>query len=220
MLKHLKWHTDPPEEVIVEEEVKDDPVQIDESENKENVVNKPEGGSEDDSSKAPKPKVDVYDLPELNLSESDSSDTENEAENAETNEGDKADQTGEEEPIKNDTTVESLEPPISSPTVNHLETNEIEMETPVEDTSSTVMQDIWDNFKNYQASKEKMDHMLIGEPEFKVDKPYVPDIPIPVVEEGISWQLALKDHDYCGDPEKVQTPVDAIVEIKVSPEHL
>jgi len=212
MLKHLKWHTDPPEEVIVEEEVKDDPVQIDENENKENVVNKPEGGSEDDSSKAPKPKVDVYDLPELNLSESDSSDTENETENAETNDEDKAEPTGEEVPIKNDSTVETLKAP-----VNHLETNEIEMETPVEDTS-TVMQDIWDNFKNYQASKEKMDHMLTGEPEFKVDKPYVPDIPIPVVEEGITWELALRDHDYCGDPEKVQTPVDAIVEIKVSTE--
>lgn len=34
---------------------------------------------------------------------------------------------------------------------------------PKDDTSSTVMQDIWDNFKNYQANKEKMDNILTGE---------------------------------------------------------
>lgn len=52
------------------------------------------------------------------------------------------------------------------------------------------------------------------QPESKVSEPYVPDIPIPIVEEGITWQLALLDHDYCIDPESAQ-PADAIIEVKV-----
>lgn len=40
---------------------------------------------------------------------------------------------------------------------------EMPEQPPVDDASSSVMQDIWDNFKNYQANKEKMDNMLIGE---------------------------------------------------------
>ncbi|XP_050304574.1 uncharacterized protein LOC126742082 [Anthonomus grandis grandis] len=227
MLKHLKSHTEPPEEVVPEP-VKEEP-EIKEEEQDEGLDVKKENVEVDteEPPKPVKPKVDVYDLPELNLSESESSDSESEPDKPKMEEGSNT--------LDSINTVEdNLElsdipgqGPIlllpNNPLTNHLQmlneeitsNNEtlpdISEQSTETSTDTTTMQEIWDNFKTYQANKEKMDNILIGDVDLKVDKPYVPDIPIPEVEEGISAELALRDHDYCV-PEKP----DAIVEVKPS----
>ncbi|XP_019757010.2 uncharacterized protein LOC109535537 [Dendroctonus ponderosae] len=221
MLKHFKWHTDPPEETKVKE-INNEPCQEVE-ESGENVPQE-EVPNPEDESKPVRPKVDVYDLPALNLSESDSSDSENDDQKSRKKEDPKinceesACQDAAEVQSRIDDSAE-VQSRIDDSTQEQSRIDEtvceIVEQQPKDDMSSTVMQDIWDNFKNYQANKEKMDHILIGEPDSKVNQPYVPDIPIPIVEEGISSQLALLDHDYCADPESTQ-PTDAIIEVKPS----
>ncbi|KAL1501907.1 hypothetical protein ABEB36_007140 [Hypothenemus hampei] len=185
MLKHLKRHTDPPElEVNEQKEENLEVVKEQEVESQEEVPLE-----EEEIPKVVKPKVDVYDLPELNLSESDSSsDSEDDSEKGKL---DNNDQT--EMPTAIDTNAEPQTP------------------DPLDDTSSAVMQGIWDNFKNYQATKEKIDNMLI--PETKPDQPYIPDIPIPVVDDGFILRSILHDHDYYV---KISKPTDAIIEVKPS----
>ncbi|KAJ8932741.1 hypothetical protein NQ314_014438, partial [Rhamnusium bicolor] len=72
------------------------------------------------------------------------------------------------------------------------ETND-EIENP-----SSVIQNIWDNFKTYQAKKEKLDNMF-SEVE-KAEQGF--DIPVPIIAEELTAEIALRDHDYCIDPEK------------------
>lgn len=214
MEKHLKRHTEPPEEEKVEEEIKEEPNDV---ENETEQVKEEVDKDSEDSAKSVKPKVDVYDLPELNLSESDSSDSEPEPEKPE-------ETTTVKDPIaesKIDNIIEDQnvlkEDSIQKSPTNVTESQvqekfeDLQQQAVVDDASSSVMQNIWDNFKNYQASKEKLDHMLIGEFDTKPDEPYVPDIPIPMVEEELTWQVALRDHDYCAEQGK---DTDTIIEVK------
>ncbi|XP_066254515.1 uncharacterized protein MESR4 [Euwallacea similis] len=223
MLKHLKRHTDPPEDIQVhEEEIKVDP-ELQEEEGEKNDTNKQseETAENEEASKLVKQKVDVYDLPELNLSESDSSDTESDAEKLD----EKVETIDNNLDTTRDIPITETLPEEEQSQILALNDNSIPEQSalepenndqpPPEDTSS-VMQDIWDNFKTYQANKEKMDHMLIGEPDIREDKTYVPDIPIPVVEEGISLEVALRDHDYSANPETALQPPDALIEVKPS----
>ncbi|CAG9760513.1 unnamed protein product [Ceutorhynchus assimilis] len=226
MLKHLKRHTDPPEEIVVEEEVKDHAENIKVEESMEKIES--DEVVEGELPKPVKPKVDVYDLPELNLSESDSSDAESEANPEESN----TSQTTSESNNSQTTTENITEPPLEEESLlalsehilfnGHPTTKDALLEIPepvqppLDDTPSSVMQDIWDNFKNYQAHKEKLDNMLIGDVDLKVDQPYIPDIPIPKleveVEEVIGADEALLDHDYCRNAEEAPT-ADSILEV-------
>ncbi|KAJ8947008.1 hypothetical protein NQ318_019089 [Aromia moschata] len=140
----------------------------------------------------PKPKIDVLDLPELNLSESDSSDSETET---------SINKNTTEEPSQVEEApqhVENDEPSEEVAQENVVEVCEVHNEVSEVENPNAVIQNIWDNFKNYQASKEKLDIMFS-----EVDKAEQgSDIPVPVVEEELTVEVALRDHDYCIDPEK------------------
>ncbi|XP_023019692.2 misexpression suppressor of ras 4 [Leptinotarsa decemlineata] len=177
MEKHERRHWEPSDEVKVEEKVEETRGEGDE-ENKSEIIKEEE---------KPKPKIDVLDLPALNLSESDSSDSE--AENIANNDKPKPECT------LPDT---ELEPPGDLPPINILQEDK-PSELPTEEENPTsVIQHIWDNFKNYQESKQKLDSMYT-EPTETTNE--TSDIPVPIVEE-ISSEVALRDHDYCSNPEK------------------
>ncbi|XP_076250020.1 misexpression suppressor of ras 4 [Rhynchophorus ferrugineus] len=212
MEKHLKRHTDPPEEENADDDAKEDSHNKDEDTEAAKIEQEKKDG--DESAKPVKPKVDVYDLPELNLSESDSSDSETETEKVTTEDSRDINKT-ENITLENDEGSNSKDLEQKSQQVDtiHEEKSE-DILQPVDDTSSSVMQDIWDNFKNYQANKEKLDSMFTSDGDTKVDEPYVPDIPIPIIEEPqqLTWEIALRDHDYCAPSPK--EPTDAIIEVK------
>ncbi|EFA10073.1 uncharacterized protein MESR4 [Tribolium castaneum] len=173
LAKHELKHKEPPEEPKVEEK----------EESKENGENKEETEESKEEKveekEKVKPKVDVYDLPELNLSESDSSESEDEAEKAKKEEETK--EVVEENQIEN----EILEPA------------EV-VEDPVLENNEVVLENIWDDFKNYQANKEKFDHMFI---DSEKNEPSQAE-PEPVIEnEPLTLEMALRDHDYCIDPD-------------------
>ncbi|KAG5877151.1 hypothetical protein JTB14_035920 [Gonioctena quinquepunctata] len=182
MEKHEKRHWEPPEEIKVEDKVGEENKEEHEAEEI-----KLDNAKEEEEK--PKPKIDVLDLPALNLSESDSSDSE--AETAAKNEQTK---------VKPDCLLAEteLEPPGDLPPINILQEDKPNEPLPEEENSTSVIQHIWDNFKNYQESKHKLDSMF-SEPTEKATEN--PDIPVPIVEEP-SVESALRDHDYCADPEK------------------
>nr|CAI5839792.1 unnamed protein product [Callosobruchus analis] len=211
MLKHEARHREPVEEVkpIEIEPVAED-IKPEEQEEKELEVNEVEKVEE-----KPKPKIDVLDLPALNLSESDSSDSESEekkeekpsVQKQEPKENETAEETVRAEPGEQIET-DSIEVPTES--VIEEQPSEIQENQEKEEDTTTVIQDIWDNFKNYQASKEKLDNMFSMED--KLEKPPEVEIPIPIVEEEPTVQMALMDHDYCVDPE--QKTDTSLIEVK------
>ena len=168
LAKHELKHKEPPEEPKVEvEETKEEQEKTEENETKEDKTEEKE---------KVKPKVDVYDLPELNLSESDSSDSDDEAKKPD-------------EIVKESEVVESVvENEITQPPI----------EEPLVESTEVVPENIWDDFKNYQANKEKFDNMFS---ETDKGDPNQADV-APIVEnEPLTLEMALRDHDYCIDPD-------------------
>lgn len=173
--KHEQKHKEPdnqpveePELIGVTNEEETEPKKIDEAEKKEEI--------EEKEKVVAKPKVDVYDLPALNLSESDSSDSENETEDQKKYDLEMKDETeGNQE--------------ITEVTNGVIEEND--------GSNEIVLENIWDNFKNYQANKEKFDHLLT----VSDDKEIEDDISQPETEKSLTTEVALRDHDYCIDPE-------------------
>lgn len=166
MLTHELKHHEPEipveEEKIIEKEEEETKVEL----NENVVASEINVGNEEEvkvDEKIVKPKVDVYDLPELNLSESDSSDSETEI-----------------QPKSPKLQTESQE-------IQEEEMPQIEIEP---------IANIWDNFKNYQANKEKLDHIFemtsSASPKQQQED---------VVEEELTSEMALRDHDYFIDPE-------------------
>lgn len=135
LAKHEFKHREPEEQPVIVDDVASHNDETDTAvdTNKSEEVEKPQI--------IPK---DIYDLPELNLSESDSSDSETEAAKP---------------------SVDKVAPSILDGTpVLSMDTDAVK---PSEDTllePAPILENIWDNFKNYQASKEKTDNML-PEPE-------------------------------------------------------
>ncbi|XP_049823195.1 uncharacterized protein LOC109597200 isoform X2 [Aethina tumida] len=185
--KHEERHRAPPVEVKVdkvEEDVKS-PAPEEEKPPEEKVEEKP------------KPKIDVYDLPALNLSESDSSDSEDETAKVKS-EAKTETQNTEEVKIDN-----NILPDILTKLPDEQNAQAMEVDKP-----APVIEDIWDNFKNYQANKDKLDQIFND--STKVDSPpKILDEPIDLV---VTAGMALKDHDYCIDPEN--KPDMSIVEVK------
>jgi hypothetical protein len=175
LAKHEFKHREPPEEqkVEVEEEKKEET-----NDEKEEVKGE---AKEEKVEEKVKPKVDVYDLPELNLSESDSSESEEEAEKAKKEPEESKEVVVLENPVELE---EGVQPVVEDPVQ--------------EGTSEVVLENIWDDFKNYQANKEKFDHMF-GEPD-KNDQTQQ-EIPTVPEDEPLTLEMALRDHDYCIDPE-------------------
>lgn len=170
LVKHELKHKEPPPEepkVVVEESVET-------SENKP-IVEEPK---EEKPKEKVKKKVDLYDLPELNLSESDS-DTENEAE-------------------KNKKDLEESKEVVEETPVEDEEIIQPVIEDPVLENNEVILENIWDDFKNYQANKEKFDHMFIDTE--KTEQPQ--EEPEPILENlPLTVEIALLDHDYCIDPD-------------------
>ncbi|XP_022915861.1 uncharacterized protein [Onthophagus taurus] len=166
LLKHEFKHREPQEEPPpIEPEKIEETVQSEQLENAEKENEGPIEAPEIIEEK-PKPKVDVYDLPELNLSESDSdSDDEN----------------------------------ASKPNLLNAENLETNNESDkLED--KPVLETIWDDFRNYQAIKEKEEY------ESKIEE----------IKEKINLENILNDHDYCVIPEQ---PDLELREIDMSADH-
>ncbi|KAJ8918652.1 hypothetical protein NQ315_013159 [Exocentrus adspersus] len=207
MLKHELRHTEPPEEDKKEDEAE----KVVEEVKEENVEEKqPETVNEEDKvEEKRKPKMDVLDLPELNLSESDTSDSEDESDKKDVEKV----ETGEppSKTIDEETAEKVVDNKLES---NELCTNDSKVESHEEkdtneesDNPNSVIQNIWNNFKNYQASKEKMDNMFS-----EIDKPEESSDASVLITDTLTTEVALRDHDYCVDPEK---PVDtSIIEVK------
>lgn len=215
----------------------------------------------------PKPKIDVLaELPALNLSESDSSDSENETdtqpstfnavdntlENSqkENTQDSKLDQYSElEQVIKLDADTllpitshvdtlpadtshaDTLLADTSNVETSHAETSHAETShslnlltedyekdlNPVVDdldSSNSVIQNIWDNFKNYQASKEKLDNFLLEPEKFSEKMEDIePEVSEQIKIEEAAAAVVLMDHDYCIDVEK--KPDTSIIEVRL-----
>ncbi|RZC39879.1 PHD and/or Treacle domain containing protein [Asbolus verrucosus] len=175
LAKHESKHREPPEEAKVEtgeEEPKETTIKTEEDKEGENKEEKVE------EKEKVKPKVDVYDLPELNLSESDSSESEEEAEKPKREVEEVKEKEIEEVVIENEETVALAEDPGT-------------------ESGGVVLENIWDDFKNYQANKEKFDHMFV-----EADKHEQPqEAAVEAANEPLTLEMALKDHDYCIDPD-------------------
>ncbi|XP_072382785.1 uncharacterized protein MESR4 isoform X2 [Diabrotica undecimpunctata] len=190
--KHVKRHLEPPEEPKVEQE----PIAEEIKEEVDNNEAEPKKEEEKVEEK-PKQKIDVLeDLPALNLSESDSS----------------SDSEAEPEPqIKPETkpdSVTELEPPGDLPPLDILQQDKTSSDFPVEEISNIVMQNIWDNFKNYQQQQHKLDTMF-------GDQEKMEDIVDSYVEKSDNFiiDIIMRDHNYCAKLEDV--PKDTtIVEVK------
>lgn len=169
--------------------------------------------NDENSEDKPKPKIDVLDLPALNLSESDSSDSESDNINQPTNElneecGEREEQNVEDESllINNNIDLErdSFENRgTSEKTIDQSNENQVDVlvkQNEDVESSNSVIQNIWDNFKNYQANKEKLDNLFteVDKSEELVEEPEEPEVPSEVLTLGI----VLRDHDYCFIPEQ------------------
>lgn len=81
------------------------------------------------------------------------------------------------------------------------------------DSSNSVIQNIWDNFKTYQANKEKMDNLLL-EPD-KTWEEIGEEVPVELsVAQDPATVLAvvLMDHDYCINlEEKADTSIIEVI---------
>lgn len=197
LLKHELKHREPPPEAPKEDapadvnETNEEPVAIDENKVEEEEVVKEI--VEEKPVEKPKPKVDVYDLPELNLSESDSSDSENEAtvsksestEQHPEKDVDHATNKDESELIENENEKETVE--------NEPKPDDAD----AQDKPAPVLENIWDDFKNYQANIGKLDQILTD-----VEKPTTEDTQTEAenkTEETENKNLVdiiMKEHDY------------------------
>lgn len=202
LLKHEKRHREPepiPEKpevmngdlTLESEPVK--PVSLEKeilNENKEIIEEKPE---EDDDKKQKMP--DIYDLPALNLSESDSDDSEDEAPKS----------ASIEEVPKEEKIIESVESPEIAPNPDQTD----EEQKPVQ-----VVDGIWDNFKQYQATIEKRDSIvdnkdtedreIVKEVEEDVkeekpaEEPVETETKVEIKQEPQpDLEVIMIDHDYC-----------------------
>lgn len=202
LLKHEFKHREPPEEAQ-KPDTSADVAETDETpvaENETSVEEKEETNEvvEEKPVEKPKPKVDVYDLPELNLSESDSSDSENEEkppeEPANQNTENNEDGTiNKDESEAND----NLKPEAPVETESKPEDADVDtQEKPV-----PILENVWDDFKNYQANKGKLDQILT-----EVDKPTAAEetqmeVVDPKIQEEIDAranlvEIIMQDHDY------------------------
>lgn len=178
LLKHEFKHREPTENSQVEVKnvhIEDEKV-IDETEitstEKLEVSEKTETELE-------KLKVDIYDLPELNLSESDSSDSE-----AENDKEEKEKVKAE----KDDDQVSS-ENVLANNTEDNKNSEDVKNDT---EKSVPILENIWDNFKNYQANKEKAEGSSIETDKVEVI-PILEDTPL---DSGKLLEIINLDHDY------------------------
>lgn len=170
--------------------------------------------------------MDVLDLPALNLSESDSSDSESENVNQTTGETltEECEQGLElQMEDENVLTNSNAEPEkhieeqqeVEEIKENGEKDNKNQVDVPSEPTedlesSNSVIQNIWDNFKNYQATKEKLDNLLT-EPDKTEEQQTEETVGGEVPQEAFTLEDALRDHDYCLAPE--QTTDTTIIEV-------
>lgn len=184
LLKHEFKHREPMEDTPVEEqklEVKNKDEELVVSEEKEVVSEKQE------EMEKPQLKVDIYDLPELNLSESDSSDSEGENVKTDVNK-----------------TNEKIEE--ANESIESILLDENKEESRTDSISGTekfvpILENIWDDFKNYQANKEKAEGNNVE------DKPDL----IPILEDRPLdntklLEIIKMDHDYgCLETQQVNS---------------
>lgn len=190
MQKHERLHFEP--------EKKEENVEEVEETQKVEVV----GDLENKVVEKPKPKVDVYDLPELNLSESSDSESETEAPKQEV-------KTEEENIIE---TLEERQLEVEQELANSITITEDQTKKPEENTESAapVLESIWDDFKIYQAKREIIDN-IFGESEGK-EQPKIEEV---LPEPVLTAETALLDHDYFYNPGQVQ---DSNVLIETEPD--
>lgn len=214
LLKHEKKHREPepipekPQELVngdlsLENENKPESLDKEISNEKKEEC---EENLKDDKEETKKNIIDVYDLPALNLSESDSSDTEDEAP----------------KPLKppEETPKEEPETSAALPDIEPLQT----APEPAEEEQKPIQVDgIWENFKQYQATIEKRDGINIENKDTNDDvkdevenketeltpkkeeqemvKCTTPEIkePLSEVQEEIppDLEVIMVDHDYC-----------------------
>lgn len=171
-LKHERRHREPIEVFKTEEEhnqVKSEPEKEDENvQKKEDVDSATEDADknprtpEKQDAKQQKNIIDVYDLPALNLSESDSDESED----------------------------EKLKPVVTAQPEDLPNSTELPME---EDQKPVpILDGIWDNFKNYQATIEKNNLNTDLTEDVELDEPLKEETN--VVPE---LEVILADHDYC-----------------------
>lgn len=169
--------------------------------------------------------MDVLDLPALNLSESDSSDSESDNVNQTTGEtlNEECEQ-GLELHVQDDNSLTSnaeVENQFQEHQVveetkeNEKDDNHTQVDVPPEpsedlDSSNSVIQNIWDNFKNYQATKEKLDNLLT-ESEKTEELQSEETVEGEIAPEIFTLEDALRDHDYCLAP--IQTTDTSIIEV-------
>ncbi|KAK9890927.1 hypothetical protein WA026_012268 [Henosepilachna vigintioctopunctata] len=186
--KHERQHFEPQEdEKIVEKqsEIKEENLEEDRQGMGANET------TEEKTEDKPKPKIDVYDLPELNLSESSDSESENE-----TAPKQELKKTEEEDIIEtlDERTLEVEQELANNVTIANVE-NQVANHSLIE-SSVPILESIWDDFKIYQAKKEKIDN-LFGDPERASMTEGDP-------EQGLTADVALRDHDYFYNPEMSQ----------------
>lgn len=158
----------------------------------------------------PKPKVDVYDLPALNLSESDSSDSENESDKQKVDQ-EQTETTGDSganKTVEKDDKTE--EPEKLVPEEVPLNKENLDTEAEVLDKPAPVIENIWDDFKNYQAQIGKLDNIL-SEPEKTSESPILVD------EKPDCLDIIMKEHDYYViEPENTDTPETMLQAIDIA----
>ncbi|XP_018333860.1 uncharacterized protein LOC108742981 [Agrilus planipennis] len=165
LIKHELKHREPPEEPtprILETEIVQESTAKDEGDSQEVEEKVEEGGPENTEDKPKlKPKVDVYDLPELNLSESDSSDSENEAQKFTKTEIKSPEEKVEEEIDQKEKGEKASEEFKGALNLEVLEQSSSKEPDKIEiQESAPVLENIWDDFKNYQANKEKLENLV------------------------------------------------------------
>lgn len=187
LLKHEFKHREPPEEPVKPEpektlEIENTQAPSDDSQNLPDETTLIEN---EEKAEKPKPKVDVYDLPELNLSESDSSESEDEKIPKNSNENDSNDKSdGQDSEKMKDKEADTEKPP-------------------------PVMETIWDDFRNYQANKDKEENkqddyaplleIIMNDHDYCVASKTEEEKsePEPVTQENSDKVQMSVDHDYC-----------------------
>lgn len=184
-----------------------------------------EESKEESSEDKPKPKLDVLDLPALNLSESDSSDSEGENVNqATTIINEECDQRQErnvddENSVTNNNVdverykYENAEVVQEKQKADKQGKFDVSVEASEDlDSSNSLIQNIWDNFKNYQASKEKLDSMFT-ESEKTEEQQSEGTNESEISPEISTIEVVLRDHDYCLAP--AQKTDSSIIEVSL-----
>lgn len=173
--------------------------------------------SEEKPVEKPKPKVDVYDLPELNLSESDSSDSENETPASKPAEEKSEEASKEKEEEKGDDKVveSTVELPDECEKDSKLETTEnvVNEESDTQEKPAPIL-DVWDDFKNYQANKGKLETILTDVEKTNEENTSENQIDEPMETLLNLVEIIRKEHDYCEmEMDEEPTPKDTIIEI-------